>query len=105
MHTYVLLHVYPWEILTIIKDELPTFCIISRHNRVDLLRFVYFALQVLAKNMTVLHKLAKVHLFQQYHYNFGLWTLKAVLVIAGELMRGSPELHEDMVLMKALRET
>ena len=61
-------------------------------------------LQMLAKKMTVLYKLAKGQLSRQYHYDFGLRALKAVLVMAGELKRGSPDLHEDMVLMRALRD-
>lgn len=54
--------------------------------------------------MTVLYKLAKEQLSRQYHYDFGLRALKAVLVMAGELKRGSPDLNEDMVLMRALRD-
>ena len=44
--------------------------------------------------MTVLYKLAKEQLSRQYHYDFGLRALKAVLVMAGELKRGSPDLNE-----------
>ncbi|XP_065190514.1 dynein axonemal heavy chain 10-like [Sycon ciliatum] len=60
--------------------------------------------RVLAKKMTVLYKLAKGQLSRQYHYDFGLRALKAVLVMAGELKRGSPDLSEDVVLMRALRD-
>ena len=51
-------------------------------------------MQVLAKKMTVLYKLAKGQLSRQYHYDFGLRALRAVLVMAGELKRGSPDLNE-----------
>ena len=44
--------------------------------------------------MTVLYKLAQGQLSKQYHYDFGLRALKAVLVMAGELKRGSPDLNE-----------
>ncbi len=44
--------------------------------------------------MTVLYKLAKGQLSKQHHYDFGLRALKAVLVMAGELKRGSPDLSE-----------
>ena len=54
--------------------------------------------------MTVLYKLAKEQLSKQYHYDFGLRALKSVLVMAGELKRGSPDLPEDVVLMRALRD-
>lgn len=59
--------------------------------------------QVLAKKMTVLYKLAKEQLSKQNHYDFGLRALKSVLVMAGELKRGSPDLPENVVLMRALR--
>lgn len=58
----------------------------------------------LAKKMTVLYKLSKEQLSKQYHYDFGLRALKSVLVMAGALKRESPDLLEDSVLMRALRD-
>ncbi|XP_025789014.1 dynein heavy chain 10, axonemal [Puma concolor] len=60
--------------------------------------------KTLAKKMTVLYKLAREQLSKQHHYDFGLRALKSVLVMAGELKRGSSELREDVVLMRALRD-
>lgn len=60
-------------------------------------------MQVLAKKMTVLYQLAQGQLSKQNHYDFGLRALKSVLVMAGELKRGSPDLSENVVLMRALR--
>ena len=59
---------------------------------------------VLAKKMTILYSLSKGQLSKQYHYDFGLRALKAVLVMAGGLKRGDPDLSEDVVLMRALRD-
>ena len=60
--------------------------------------------KVLAKKMTVLYRLAREQLSKQYHYDFGLRALKSVLVMAGSLKRGAPDMSEDLVLMRALRD-
>jgi len=60
--------------------------------------------KILAKKMTVLYKLSKEQLSQQYHYDFGLRALKSVLVMAGSLKREYADLGEDLVLMRALRD-
>lgn len=52
------------------------------------------SIQILAKKMTVLYKLAREQLSKQSHYDFGLRALKSVLVMAGELKRDSPDLKE-----------
>ncbi|NXE97067.1 DYH10 protein, partial [Menura novaehollandiae] len=64
----------------------------------------FLTAKVLAKKMTVLYKLAKEQLSKQHHYDFGLRALKSVLVMAGELKRGSADLSEEVVLMRALRD-
>ena len=51
-------------------------------------------IKVLAKKMTVLYRLSKEQLSKQHHYDFGLRALKSVLVMAGELKRGSADLDE-----------
>nr|XP_038946048.1 dynein axonemal heavy chain 10 isoform X3 [Rattus norvegicus] len=64
----------------------------------------FLGAKTLAKKMTVLYKLAREQLSKQHHYDFGLRALKSVLVMAGELKRGSADLQEDVVLMRALRD-
>ena len=54
--------------------------------------------------MTVLYKLSKEQLSKQHHYDFGLRALKSVLVMAGSLKRSAPEMSEQLVLMRALRD-
>lgn len=46
--------------------------------------------------MTVLYAVAREQLSKQYHYDFGLRALKAVLVRAGTLKREAPELTEQV---------
>jgi dynein heavy chain len=60
--------------------------------------------RMLAKKMTVLYQLSKEQLSKQYHYDFQLRALKSVLVMAGSLKRASPDLPEEDVLMRALRD-
>ena len=64
----------------------------------------FLTAKILAKKMTVLYKLSREQLSKQTHYDFGLRALKSVLNMAGSLKRGSPDLLEDMVLMRALRD-
>ena len=61
--------------------------------------------KVLAKKMTVLYKLSKEQLSKQFHYDFGLRSLKSVLVMAGGLKRQYSEMTEDLVLMRTLRDS
>lgn len=55
--------------------------------------------------MTVLYKLSREQLSKQYHYDFGLRALKSVLVMAGGLKRRYGDMPEDLVLMRALRDS
>jgi dynein heavy chain len=54
--------------------------------------------KVIAKQTTVLYKLAK-GLSQQHRYDLGLPVLKSVLVMAEELRRNAPDLDEELILM------
>nr|CCA14061.1 PREDICTED: similar to hCG1811879 putative [Albugo laibachii Nc14] len=60
---------------------------------------------VLAKKMTLLYRLSQEQLSKQYHYDFGLRALKSVLVMAGNVKRKYPGMSEDLVLMRALRDS
>jgi dynein heavy chain, axonemal len=54
--------------------------------------------------MTVLYAVAREQLSKQYHYDFGLRALKAVLVRAGALKREAADLGEQVVLVMALKD-
>jgi dynein heavy chain len=59
----------------------------------------------LASKMTQLYKLSSEQLSQQDHYDFGMRAVKSVLVMAGALKRKYDTLSEDIVLIRALRDT
>ena len=59
----------------------------------------------LAQKMVQMYKLCSEQLSQQYHYDFGMRAVKSVLVMAGALKRENPDKQEDVVLIRALRDS
>ncbi|CAG9464970.1 unnamed protein product [Pedinophyceae sp. YPF-701] len=59
----------------------------------------------LSRKMVKLYKLSSEQLSKQDHYDFGMRALKSVLVLAGALKRASPDLNEDIVLIRAMRDS
>ena len=61
--------------------------------------------KTLSRKMCKLYILCSEQLSQQPHYDYGLRAVKSVLVMAGGLKRGNPDLSEDLVLIRALRDS
>ncbi|KAJ3357634.1 Dynein heavy chain 6, axonemal, partial [Kappamyces sp. JEL0680] len=61
--------------------------------------------KVLAGKVVNLYKLCSEQLSQQDHYDFGMRAVKSVLIMAGALKRSAPELMEDVVLIRSLRDS
>ena len=61
--------------------------------------------RVLARKMVQMYRLCSEQLSQQDHYDFGMRAVKSVLVMAGALKRDNPTLAEDVVLIRALRDS
>jgi dynein heavy chain, axonemal len=59
----------------------------------------------LAIKMVQLYKLSSEQLSQQDHYDFGMRAVKSVLVMAGNLKRANPDDPEDVVLIRAMRDS
>ena len=59
----------------------------------------------LARKFTRLYALCKDLLSRAAHYDWGLRAIKSVLVVAGTFKRQMPELSEQAILMKALRDS
>ncbi|KAI0984910.1 hypothetical protein GJ496_004664 [Pomphorhynchus laevis] len=60
--------------------------------------------KVLSRKFVTLYSLCRDLLSKQDHYDWGLRAIKSVLVVAGNLRRADPDLPENMVLMRALRD-
>ena len=59
----------------------------------------------LARKMVQLYKLSSEQLSKQDHYDFGMRAVKSVLVMAGALRRKQAKLPEDVVLIRAMRDS
>ena len=60
--------------------------------------------RALAKKTITLYNLMQQQLSKQYHYDYGLRNLKAVLNMAGALKRADASVNEEFILMRALRD-
>ncbi|CAN0120098.1 unnamed protein product [Ectocarpus sp. 6 AP-2014] len=60
--------------------------------------------RILAKKTVTLYSLMIQQLSKQDHYDYGLRNLKAVLNMAGALKRADPNMNEEAILMRALRD-
>lgn len=55
--------------------------------------------------MVQLYKLSSEQLSSQDHYDFGMRAVKSVLVMAGSLKRQNPDINEDLLLIRAMRDS
>jgi dynein heavy chain, axonemal len=58
----------------------------------------------LSNKMVQLYQLSSQQLSQQSHYDFGMRAVKSVLVMAGALKRAQPNVDEDVVLIRAMKD-
>jgi dynein heavy chain len=61
--------------------------------------------RVLSIKMAALYQLASQQLSQQPHYDYGLRAIISVLLMAGGNKRKNPDLGEDVILIRAMRDS
>jgi dynein heavy chain len=59
---------------------------------------------ILSRKMINCLRLASEQLSPQYHYDFGMRAIRTVLSMAGVLKRREPNMAEDLLLLKTLRD-
>ena len=59
----------------------------------------------LSNKMQQLYALSSEQLSKQSHYDFGMRAVKTVLVAAGQLKRKEPDTFEDLLLIRAMRDS
>ncbi|XP_053147968.1 dynein axonemal heavy chain 6 isoform X2 [Hemicordylus capensis] len=92
------------EVLSVIAQQLITIRN-AKAAKVILYSEGFESSKTLARKMTQMYKLCSEQLSQQDHYDFGMRAVKSVLVMAGSLKRDNPNLNEDVVLIRALRDS
>jgi len=60
--------------------------------------------KILGKKLITLYSLMQQQMSKQDHYDYGMRAIKAVLVVAGSVKRVDPEMSEEVILLRAVRD-
>ena len=60
--------------------------------------------KILGKKLITLYELMQQQMSKQDHYDYGMRAIKAVLVVAGAVKRVDPEMPEEVILLRAVRD-
>lgn len=73
-------------------------------GQIMLYSFGFSEAKVLAEKMVTTFKLSSEQLSSQCHYDYGMRAVRSVINAAGLLKRQDPEMNEDKLLLRALRD-
>lgn len=71
---------------------------------ISLFSFGFSEAKALAKKITTTFKLSSEQLSSQDHYDFGMRAVKTVISAAGNLKRENPEMSEELIVLRAIRD-
>ena len=73
-------------------------------GQIKLYSFGFLSAPILSKKMVATFKLSSEQLSGQYHYDYGMRAVSTLINAAGLIKKNNPDMAEDQILLKALKD-